>query len=294
MKLKIVIILSLIFAINILHIEAQELTKPEYKNERIVNQGIEREYKLYIPEGMKKGAPLIIVLHGYGGNNNNFDNLGFNELAEKHGIAICYPLGSKDKRNRNCWNVGYPFQDTMEVDDVQYLCDLARHLQKEYKLSRKNIFCTGMSNGGEMCYLLAYASQKVFRAVAPVSGLTMAWMPESYPEPRKFPLFEIHGTEDRTSEWTGDMENKGGWGAYMAVPDAIDFWVKRNDCPKHEQTTLPLKDEKANQVISHKYFDKKGRLSLQLYEIRGGKHTWGNKDIDTPAEIWKFFSNFVR
>ena len=311
MKRKINIMLSLVFAVNIFaaqgavqmqgavqaHGAAQEQNQEQgkhgYRNLSIVDQGIRREYRLYLPEGMKKNAPLIFVLHGYGGNNN-LDNIGFNELADKHGIAICYPLGSKDKRNHNCWNVGYPFQDTMEVDDVQFLCNLARQLQKEYGFNRKQTFCTGMSNGGEMCYLLAYSSQRVFRAVAPVAGLTRAWMPESFPAPRKSFLFEIHGTEDRVSEWTGDMNNAGGWGAYIAVPDALDFWVKRNNCPTHKQTNMPLKHKKANHVIAHRYFDKKGRLSLQLYEIRGGGHTWGDNDIDTPAEIWEFFSNVIQ
>lgn len=293
MKRLTTIILAILSLYCISSAAAEVRVKTVYKNFNTANQGIMREYKLYLPKGMKKNAPLIFVLHGYGGSYN-LDHIGFNELAEQYGIAICYPQGSKDKRGKNCWNVGYPFQDTMEVDDVKFLCDLARQLQKQYGLSRKNTFCTGMSNGGEMCYLLAYASQKVFTAVAPVAGLTMAWMPESYPEPRAIPLFEIHGTEDRTSEWTGDLKNKGGWGAYIAVPDAIDFWVKRNNCTEHKQTTLPLKNDKANQVIAHDYFNKKGHLSLQLYEIREGKHTWGNKDIDTPAEIWKFFSNFVR
>lgn len=32
------------------------------------NQGLEREYYLYRPEGLKAGAPLVIVLHGYGGS----------------------------------------------------------------------------------------------------------------------------------------------------------------------------------------------------------------------------------
>ena len=50
-------------------------------------------------------------------------------------------------------------------------------------------------------------------AVAPIAGLTMAWMPQQYKHTRSIPLFEIHGTQDRVSEWTGDMENKGGWGA---------------------------------------------------------------------------------
>ena len=293
MKHLITIILSLIFSFNICHVEAKVRVKTVYKSFNTNNQGIMREYKLYLPKGLKPNAPLIFVLHGYSGNYN-LDHIGFNELADKHGIAICYPQGSKDKRGKNCWNVGYPFQDDMKVDDVKFLCDLARQIQKQYGLSRKNTFCTGMSNGGEMCYLLAYAEQKVFKAVAPVAGLTMAWMPEKYSPTRPIPLFEIHGTEDRTSEWTGDLDNKGGWGAYIAVPDAIDIWRKVNHCKESNTTPLPLKSSDSNQVTAHKYTNGKGKSQVWLYEIKGGKHTWGNKDIDTPAEIWKFFSNFVR
>ena len=30
------------------------------------------------------------------------------------------------------------------------------------------------------------------------------------------------------------------------------------------------------------------------YEIVGGKHSWGEQDIDTGEELWKFFSRFVK
>lgn len=255
--------------------------------------GIERTYKLYIPDNIQPNAPLIFVLHGYGGSFN-LEDKGFNEAAERHGFVVCYPQGSKDGRGKNCWNVGYPFQADMEVDDISFLCKLAKKLQKEHNLSRHNTFCTGMSNGGEMCYLLAYDRQSTFKAVAPIAGLTMEWMPKAYTHTRPIPLFEIHGTEDRTSEWTGDLENKGGWGAYIAVPDAVNYWVKRNGCKSEEIEKLPLKDTDSHQVISHKYTDAKGGNEVWLYEIVGGGHTWGNKDLDTAEEIWKFFTIFTK
>ena len=144
-----------------------------------------------------------------------------------------------------------------------------------------------------MCYLLAYSKQTTFRAVAPIAGLTMAWMPEKYTRTRPIPLFEVHGTEDRTSEWTGDLANKGGWGAYIAVPDAIDYWVKRNGCDKEEHIKLPLKTANANQVIAHRYTDTEHGNDVWLYEIVGGGHTWGEKDLDIAEEIWDFFSKFT-
>ena len=184
-----------IFAANI----ALAANKADYKTYNCVIDGVERTYKLYLPANIQPNAPLIFVLHGYGGSFN-LDDKGFNEAAERHGFAVCYPQGSKDGRKKNCWNVGYPFQADMTVDDISFLCKLAKKLQKEHKLSRRNTFCTGMSNGGEMCYLLAYDRQSTFKAVAPIAGLTMEWMPKAYTRTRPIPLFELHGTEDRTSE----------------------------------------------------------------------------------------------
>ena len=271
---------------------AMARSQTSYQTYNCTIDGIERTYKLYLPANIQPDAPLVFVLHGYGGSFD-LDHVGMNEAAERHGFAVCYPQGAKDGRGKPCWNVGYPFQADMAIDDIAFLSKLARKLQKQHNLSRKNTFCTGMSNGGEMCYLLAYSKQTTFRAVAPIAGLTMAWMPEKYTRTRPIPLFEVHGTQDRTSEWTGDLENKGGWGAYIAVPDAIDYWVKRNSCDKEEHEKLPLKTANANQVIAHRYTDTEHGNDVWLYEIIGGGHTWGEKDLDIAEEIWNFFSKFT-
>ena len=272
--------------------EAMARSRTSYQTYNCTIDGIERTYKLYLPANIQPDAPLVFVLHGYGGSFD-LDHVGMNEAAERHGFAVCYPQGAKDGRGKPCWNVGYPFQADMAIDDIAFLSKLARQLQRQHNLSRKNTFCTGMSNGGEMCYLLAYSKQTTFRAVAPIAGLTMAWMPEEYTRTRPIPLFEVHGTEDRTSEWTGDLENKGGWGAYIAVPDAIDYWVKRNGCDKAEHARLPLKTANANQVVAHRYTDTERGNDVWLYEIIEGGHTWGEKDLDIAEEIWNFFSKFT-
>jgi len=116
--------------------------------------GIERSYKLHLPQGLPQGAPLVVVLHGYGGNNDP-GRFGLNAAADRHGFAVCYPQGAKDGRGKTCWNAGYPFQADMAVDDVKFIAQLVRHLQKRHGLSRRNVFCTGMSNGGGVCYQLA-------------------------------------------------------------------------------------------------------------------------------------------
>ena len=112
-----------------------KVREASYKTYSCTIDGIERTYKLYLPANIKPNAPLIFVLHGYGGSNN-IDFLGANKLADKYGFAVCYPRGSKDGRGKHCWNVGYPFQKDMKADDISFMNQLARKLQKEHKLCR--------------------------------------------------------------------------------------------------------------------------------------------------------------
>ena len=138
-----------------------------------------------------------------------------NRVADRHGFAVCYPQGERDGRGKTCWNVGYPFQADMAVDDVRFLSELIRHLQKKHGLSRRNVFCTGMSNGGDMCYLLASRCPETYAALGPVAGFMSVEILRSDRNPHPIPLFEIHGTEDRTTRWEGDLGNEGA-GAPMS------------------------------------------------------------------------------
>ena len=257
---------------------------------------MDRTYWLYMPEDLPEDAPLVILLHGYKASAKGY-RPEMMEVARENGFALCYPQGAVDGRGKTCWNVGYPFQDDLKTDDVDFLCSLARHLQKTHRLSRQNTFLTGMSNGGEMCYLMAYLKPDVFAAFAPIAGLSMEWSYRKYEARRPVPMMEVHGTADKTSLWEGDPHNEGGWGAYLAVPQAVAYWAAKARCTYEETTELPLV---RNKVILHTY--KGGEpawkggpaTEVRLYEVVGGKHTWALNDMDTCREIWKFFSIYLR
>lgn len=263
-----------------------------YVDDSLKVDGHMRHFVMYLPDGLQPDAPLVVVLHGYGAGIRR-DNVMI-APADRHGFAVCIPQGLNDPEGQPSWNVGYPFQQGWKVDDVKALCLIARDVQKRYRLSRRNAFLTGMSNGGEMCYLMAYSKQYTFRAVAPIAGLTMAWMYEQMEAERPIPLMEIHGTEDRVSEWTGDMENKGGWGAYLPVPLAIGYWVAKNRCTGEETERVEsLKGENGHPVIKHRYKSPTTHCDVWLYEVIGGVHSWHTDDIDTGEEIWQFFSRYA-
>ena len=257
---------------------------------------MERTYWMYIPENLPEQAPLVFVLHGYGGNAEGYCPQMV-ETARKHGFAVCYPQGEKAPKGKTGWNVGYPKQEGMKTDDIDFICDLAAHVQKKFKLSKKNTFFSGMSNGGELCYMMALQRPKAFSAYASVAGLTMEWVHRSMSPKMAVPLMEIHGTADKTSHWEGDPDNKGGWGEYISVPLAVGVWAAEAKCTHTETTELPLKD---NKVLLHRHlggspaWEGGPDIEVRLYEIVGGKHSWAHKDMDTCEEIWNFFSKYLK
>ena len=87
------------------------------KTETITDQGLTRKYHICLPDNLPADAPLVFVLHGYGGNADGYQP-AFKALADEYGMAICYPQATTDPKGKNGWNVYYPWQiDTMAVDD---------------------------------------------------------------------------------------------------------------------------------------------------------------------------------
>ena len=279
------------------------------------DQGIVRDAFLYLParhagtatsvstasagseavaSGQTDGMPLVVVLHGYGGKALG-DGLRFIELADLHGFAVCWPQGAEDGTGHSCWNVGYPFQAGYRIDDTAYLRRLVRHLQKNFGVSRRNVFLTGMSNGGEMCYKMAAEHPETFSAIASIAGLTLVSMSTDYRRP--VPFMEVHGTDDSVSAWCGDPENRGGWGAYLSVPAALSHIISANRCVGETISEIPSEHKR---VILHRFtgglpaFKNGSPADVLLYEVLGGDHSWSDRYIPTCDLVWEFFSRYVR
>lgn len=252
-----------------------------------------RVYKLTVPANLKPGAPLVMLLHGYGGGD--FDGTTcMDDVAVAHGFALCVPQGLVDPNRQRSWNVGYPMQKGWKVDDVDDVCRLTRIVQRKYSLSRKNAFLTGMSNGGEMCYLMLYRNKTVFKAIASVAGLTLEWMYKRLTPKVQVPFMEIHGTEDRVSEWNGDLDNRGGWGAYMPVPIAVGRIVAANKCT-HEvvERQESMNPKSGHYIMRHKFLGGDNGCDVWLYEVVGAPHCWHTADMDTGNEVWRFFARYL-
>jgi polyhydroxybutyrate depolymerase len=220
-----------------------------------------------------------------------------NAIADANGFAVCYPQGTKDSSQSRFWNVGYEFHQDETVNDSDFLKSLALYLQAQHNLNFQYTFATGMSNGGDMCYMLACEQPETFKAIAPISGSMMEWIYNSCPV-NSVPVFEIHGTNDDITLWEGDMDNSDGWGAYLSVPDTFNFWVQQNNCTQTLIENLPnIDNSDGSTVTSEKRTSGINNNEVWLYTVNNGGHdwpgSWGNMDIDSSTEIWNFFNNYI-
>ena len=261
--------------------------------------GLEREYLLYLPANLNNNAPLVFVLHGYTGSAEEIMAYsGMNEIAEENGFAVCYPQGTFDQYDNSFFNVGYAFQNNPSVDDVGFIVSLAEYLQNTHQLSTSNTFSTGMSNGGDMSYMLACQASSTFRAIAPVSGLIMQDIYDSCIPENPVPVFETHGTEDDISLYNGDPLNNDGWGADLDIPSTIDFFVNQNSLTELSVIELPNLAQNDGSIIeSYTYTSPNSNNEVWLYKVIGGGHdwpgAWGNMDVNISEEIWRFFNEML-
>lgn len=275
-----------------------DITPPENGINTFLHDDLERRFRIHIPDDLQEGAPLVIVMHGYSSSARTIESYaGMNDLADEHGFVVVYPQGTKDDWGNNFFHVGYEFHESKDVDDIAYLHALIDYLQLSLSLSQSNVFSTGMSNGGDMSYMLACQSDKI-RAIAPVAGCMMKHIFDSCEPSKSIPVLEIHGTEDDVTLVNGDLENQEGWGPYMPLDDTIQFWVAHNQL--NEMDVEPVENTDTadgSTVVFHRYYSESDSTEVWFYEVEGGGHDWpgafGNQDIHSSQLAWQFFSKYL-
>lgn len=263
------------------------------------HDGIARQFIYYEPEELNEQLPLVFVMHGFTGDANDIKNYSkMNDFADQYGFAVCYPRGTLDSGGNRFWNVGYAFHQNETVNDVGFLTELALYLQDTHELNPDYTFATGMSNGGEMCYMLACQAYDTFKAVAPVAGMILQVILDECDESPAIPIFEIHGSQDNVTPLSGDPDNNDGWGAYPSIQSTINYFAEKNECTTVVNGLVPNIDTSDNSFIeSEKHLNGINENEVWYYKVVGGGHdwpgAWGNMDIEAGEEAWLFFQNYI-
>ena len=262
----------------------------------LLGENYNREYIYYHPLDAPENCPLVFVCHGYSGSAEGIMNYSeFNSIADEYGFAVCYPQGIEDSYGYTFFNVGYEFQNNETVDDVAFLEELTDLFVETNSINPDNVFCTGMSNGGDLCYLLACEASETFAGVAPIAGMIMQDIMDECSPSHSVGILEVHGTEDNVTYFDGDPQNLDDWGAYPSIPATIDFFTELYGIELLSSGTFPdIAPNDGSDVSFDKYGLEDACAEVWLYTVNGGGHDWpgsfGNMDINSSLEAWLFFS----
>lgn len=261
----------------------------------------DRWYEIELP-ARPRGAPLILALHGGGGDPDQFASAsGFARAATRAGFAVVFPAGSGRRGERLLtWNGGYccGYAARKGVDDIGFLKQVIQDATNRFGVDGTGVYLTGMSNGSIMAETFAARAPGLVRAVAGVSG-TMDT--DRVRVQGRVPALVIHGTADPMVPYDGGQGDTSltrtdfasvasvvkaflaPWGGVLASPSRH---IDRRD----DGTSVTVTD-----------YLKGGRVVLRLMTVEGGGHHWpgGRKarlaegktqEIDANAEILRFFA----
>ena len=215
------------------------------KREIFEYNGQSRSYILHLPPSYNgvDGMPLVVVLHGGGGNARNIEEVtGFSTKADEEGFIVVYPDGSgRLDRFLLTWNGGFCCGYALEnnIDDVGFIRALIEYLEKNYTINRDMIYITGASNGGIMSYRLGAELSDLVAAIGPVIASIGGKATEDsslwvIPEPT-YPVSVIafNGMIDGRIPYDGGQptinDTRGAF-SYLSVNESITFWLNYNNC----------------------------------------------------------------
>ena len=276
-------------------------------------RGLKRTYLTYVPRGLPKGAPLVLVMHGSGQHAAEIrisTGYGFERLADEHAFAVVYPNSASFDWN-DCSKVGDFSVNGAEVDDVGFLNALADKLIAEIGVDRGRVFATGVSAGGFISIRLALEAPSRFRAVAAVAANVP--VPENFkctPVGQGTSVMIMNGTKDPLVPFEGGEVNLLGLfykgGNVRSSRESGAYFADRNQLtgmPDTKSTTVA--DGVRVEHVLWKSLPKDGgtNAEVELVAIHGGGHGlpqpyWRGPRLlgpspmapDGPAMIWAFFA----
>ena len=153
----------------------------------------EMPYRLYVPRSYDStvGAPLIVALHGYGGNQNYFFDIvkELPALCEQYGVIFVAPMGfaadgwygaplSIPGAAPRSGGGSTPITGRSPEEETHYralseqdVLNVLEIVEREYKIDPDRIYLMGHSMGGFGTWWLGQKYADTWAAIAPMSGV---------------------------------------------------------------------------------------------------------------------------
>jgi len=284
--------------------QAQEASAPPAVVSHSVRVGTaDRSYLLATPANPSGPVPLVIALHGGGGNARTMVPRWIG-TAQREGFAVAFPDGLGRMPNAGTWNAGgcCGFAMTSGTDDVAFIAALIDDIARTQNIDPKRIYVTGLSNGGMLSHRIGIALAPRIAAIAVVSGAMFGGEPQPT---TAVPVLIMHGERDDIVPFAGgqspmQLVARSQSRPFQPVQYDVDFWRRADGC----STPPTMKTE--GDVTTETSSCRDGS-EVVFYRLASAGHTWpgpaaatGGLErarydaIDATQVIWRFFSSHSR
>jgi poly(3-hydroxybutyrate) depolymerase len=191
--------------------------------------GMEMEYALFVPSkyDKEKKTPLMVALHGLGGNPQQMmRSRGLVDAAEKHGYIVVAPMGY----NSRGWygvrggGIGKKPEEPKNLrelseKDVMNVLELVR---KDFNIDPKRIYLMGHSMGGAGTWHLGTKYPDIWAGLAPIAPAAFG-QPTGLEKIKHIPVIVVQGDKDTlvpptgTRRWVEKLKELGITHEYMEI-----------------------------------------------------------------------------
>ena len=97
--------------------------------------------KIYLPDNLPSGAPLVVVLHGCTQNAGVYDKgSGWSTLADRHGFALLFPEQSRANNSNLCFNWYAAADARRGKGEARSIARMIEHMTAEHDLNAAAVY----------------------------------------------------------------------------------------------------------------------------------------------------------
>jgi poly(hydroxyalkanoate) depolymerase family esterase len=134
--------------------------------------GCELARHVHVPAHLPDSAPLVVVLHGCAHSAEQMAReVGWNELADRHGFCVLYPEQPRCANPLGCFNWFEPHHTARGQGEMKAIKAMVDQVRAERSIDPARIYVTGFSAGGAMAVALMSCYPEIFAGGAVMSGL---------------------------------------------------------------------------------------------------------------------------
>lgn len=281
------------------------VNKQEFK---ILVNGDEREYIVYVPSTYDKNNnyPVVFHLHGGSGDGEKHYNIsGWNELAETNGFLVVYPTAwTYDLNNNGCGNAVVTRWNSFKLenevcsgatlkDDIAFFNQMIDEVTINFSTEQSKIYVSGFSNGGGMASKLAIELSDRLVAI----GIMAGTLPQNdtYTPARILPIQLMIGTDDdKINEVTGFDVLPMDFSQVFAdsyIDGLMQTWINSFDLDSNYTVIDSLGSE-----ITAKYQGNTNSTNhlLKFTLLEDVPHIFYNPDVGIGSAdiLWEFFKDY--